>query len=411
MPAPTSRLVSLAILVLPLAGALACAGAAYAAATPSPAAPKSRGAPVDVDAIVERAQDEARDALERAHEQAREAYERAQEALERRGDLARTAERDALLADLDYDLEWPTLAFIGSEFGTTREIVKNAPYSADAISESIQVLQDGNRIVKRSTTKLARDTYGRTRQEKEGPRGTAVYIFDPIDNRNYVLNTQRKVAVRIPRVPSVPVPPMSDLTGPLMAPIPPTPPTPPTPIAPAAPTPPAVPAVKAPTPPAAPLAPTPAALASSGNETERVVVRRSDGSARAEDVRVEVIRIGGRDADAMAHVAPLPPIAMPLLPQGKGERRSLGTRDFDGVKAEGTQTTHTIPAGEIGNEKPIVITSERWFSPELQLVVYARTHDPRSGETVYRLANLRRGEPSADLFRVPSDYRRRDSRG
>ena len=40
-------------------------------------------------------------------------------------------------------------------------------------------------------------------------------------------------------------------------------------------------------------------------------------------------------------------------------------RDFDGIKAEGTQTTHTIPAGEIGNEKPIVITSERWFSPEL----------------------------------------------
>ena len=142
-----------------------------------------------------------------------------------------------------------------------------------------------------------------------------------------------------------------------------------------------------------------------------MIVRRGDGSTAGDDVRVEVIRIGGRDASASARVAPLPPIAMPLLPHGKGERKSLGTRDFEGVKADGTQTTHTIPAGQIGNEKPIVITTERWFSPELQLVVYARTRDPRAGETTYRLANLRRGEPPADLFRVPADYRKRDSRG
>ena len=75
------------------------------------------------------------------------------------------------------------------------------------------------------------------------------------------------------------------------------------------------------------------------------------------------------------------------------------------MKADGTQTTHTIPAGSIGNERPIVITSERWFSPELQLVVMARTSDPRSGETTYRLTNVKRGEPPADLFKVPSDYR------
>ena len=144
--------------------------------------------------------------------------------------------------------------------------------------------------------------------------------------------------------------------------------------------------------------------------TERVIVRRADGKARPDDVRVEVIRIGGEPG--MPQVAALPPIAMPLLPAGKGERKSLGTRDFDGVKADGTQTTQTIPAGEIGNEKPIVIVSERWFSPELQLVVFARTRDPRAGETTYRLANLKRGEPPAELFKVPADYRARgESRG
>ena len=63
-------------------------------------------------------------------------------------------------------------------------------------------------------------------------------------------------------------------------------------------------------------------------------------------------------------------------------------------------------------DEPIVITRERWFSPELQLVVFVRNVDPRAGETTYRLTNVRRGEPSADLFRVPGDFRRRnDPRG
>jgi hypothetical protein len=100
-----------------------------------------------------------------------------------------------------------------------------------------------------------------------------------------------------------------------------------------------------------------------------------------------------------------------LVPAGKGETKSLGTRDFNGVKADGTQTTHTIAAGAIGNERPIHIVSERWFSPELQLVVYARTSDPRAGETIYRLENLQRGEPPAELFKVPDDYKRGPRRG
>ena len=118
----------------------------------------------------------------------------------------------------------------------------------------------------------------------------------------------------------------------------------------------------------------------------------------------------GRDGHGI-YDTPLPALALPLLPRGKGETRSLGTREFEGVKADGTMTTHTIPAGEIGNEKPIVVTSERWFSPELHVVVYAKYSDPRNGDTIYRLANLKRGEPPAELFRVPPEYkvRRRGS--
>jgi hypothetical protein len=133
-----------------------------------------------------------------------------------------------------------------------------------------------------------------------------------------------------------------------------------------------------------------------------VIRRGGDG----DDVRVEVVRIGRGDATtAMAPVAPLPPLMLPILPRGKGETKSLGTRDVDGIKADGTQTTHTIPAGEIGNEKPIVVASERWFSPEFNIVVYAKQSDPRSGDTIYRLANFKRGEPPAELFKVPAEYK------
>jgi hypothetical protein len=98
---------------------------------------------------------------------------------------------------------------------------------------------------------------------------------------------------------------------------------------------------------------------------------------------------------------PMPP---PMLPPESGVTTSLGSRDFDGVRADGTKTTWTIPAGRIGNEKPIEIVSERWYSPELMIVVQTRHSDPRSGERIYRLENLKRGEPPAELFRPPSDF-------
>jgi len=92
---------------------------------------------------------------------------------------------------------------------------------------------------------------------------------------------------------------------------------------------------------------------------------------------------------------------------GKGVTTSLGTKDFDGVKAEGKSTTWTIPAGEIGNRNAITVMRETWYSPELQVTVYTRHSDPRTGESVYRLASIRRGEPSPELFKVPDDYKMR----
>jgi len=336
--------------------------------------------------------------LERIIEEAREAAAVARDRAADARRIAQGARDEAAVAlafaevDVDALMLEPSLAFVAGEFGNVREIVKNAPYQAEAINESIQVLPDGNRIVKRRTTLLARDGYGRTRQERKGDHGGSVYIFDPIDNKSYALSVDRKVAVRIPRAPAAPWPSLlPEAPPPLAVPAPPPLPAPPAP--PALPAPPDV----------APGAP------HVDVKPGRVVVRH--GATRdGEDVRIEVIRVGGEGAGVIAPSAPLPPLTLPMLPRGKGDTKNLGSREFDGVKADGTQTTYTIAAGEIGNEKPIVVTSERWFSPEYNVVVYAKQSDPRIGDTIYRLANFRRGEPPPELFKVPADYRTKPER-
>jgi hypothetical protein len=84
---------------------------------------------------------------------------------------------------------------------------------------------------------------------------------------------------------------------------------------------------------------------------------------------------------------------------------SLGKQMIEGVEAEGTRTTITIPAGEIGNELPILIVSERWYSSELQIPVLTKNSDPRFGETTYRVINIRKEDPDPSLFQVPAGYK------
>jgi len=86
------------------------------------------------------------------------------------------------------------------------------------------------------------------------------------------------------------------------------------------------------------------------------------------------------------------------------KREDLGTQTIAGVTAQGTRVIKTIPAGQIGNEKPITIVHESWYSNDLQTVVMSKRTDPWSGETTYSLTNIQRAEPDAALFAVPSDY-------
>lgn len=109
----------------------------------------------------------------------------------------------------------------------------------------------------------------------------------------------------------------------------------------------------------------------------------------------------------IARKNPLPENRPPLDEKEPNDAKteSLGTKTMEGVSVEGTRTTFEIPAGQIGNDKPIAVVSEKWFSPELQVIVYSRHVDPIAGEHIFRLVNIKRSEPSADLFTVPSGFK------
>jgi len=91
------------------------------------------------------------------------------------------------------------------------------------------------------------------------------------------------------------------------------------------------------------------------------------------------------------------------------KEETLAVKTLEGVRVEGRRMTTTIAAGAIGNEWPITIVSEEWTSPDLQVLVLTDRKDPRAGDSSYKLQRIVRGEPSANLFQVPSDYEVRET--
>lgn len=84
--------------------------------------------------------------------------------------------------------------------------------------------------------------------------------------------------------------------------------------------------------------------------------------------------------------------------------RDLGKQVMEGVNSEGSLSISIVPTGQIGNDRPIETTTERWYAPELRVEVMSRSHDPRTGETLFRLTNIRRSEPDASRFRIPPGF-------
>jgi hypothetical protein len=243
------------------------------------------------------------------------------------------------------------VVFVSSEMGFSFDgkVVKGAPYSGQAVTETTQILGDGNRIVNRNAASVYRDREGRTRHEQTiaaiGPFGEIphfISINDPVAGVSYVFEPNSRVARKLNSM---------QFEFKLNA----------------------------------------------NDEKDKAVLRdKRQGSPGSlpEGPKLQVGTMG-----------PSLTVELADRPDGNRKQESLGKQIIEGVEAEGTRMTITIPAGEIGNERAIEIVSERWYSPELQTVVITKHSDPRLGETIYRLTNINRGEQDASLFRVPSDYR------
>jgi len=116
----------------------------------------------------------------------------------------------------------------------------------------------------------------------------------------------------------------------------------------------------------------------------------------------------------IAKAQPLPQavaIQRQIGDEGQAQTEELGSKTMEGVMVTGTRTTHTIPAGQIGNDRPLSIVTEVWTSPDLKTVVYSKRSDPRMGDQTFQLTNIVRAEPDPTLFVVPSDFKILDAPG
>jgi hypothetical protein len=220
--------------------------------------------------------------------------------------------------------------------------ISGAPYSADAVTERVQVLADGNRIRQTTTGTVARDSQGRVRRDESLPALSAgaeaphlVTIMDPIAHVHWTLDPRSKTAMKM-RLgaitpdfgPFMPPPPGADKTW----------------------------------------------FVANGSGAPQVqIFTRAEAPTDRNVTKIDV-----------------------------------GTQTIEGVQAQGTRTTRTLPAGAVGNEQPLVITTETWYSPDLQVLVLSKTEDARMGETTYKLTNIQLSEPAPDLFESPSDYAVKD---
>jgi hypothetical protein len=254
--------------------------------------------------------------------------------------------------------------------------VENAPYTAEAVTEVTQALADGNRIEQRTSATIARDSRGRTRREQQGialgsfvaqNAQPIVTITDPTTGVHLMLNYDRKVAFR-----SKPMRVKMDdpkESGAVMA-----------------------------------YGAANVEVATRVAGPPGVEVTNSVTAIRVPppgDVVFEAPMFDARIATLKGHMA-----GEPFMREYRNEK--LDARIIEGVEAEGTRSTVTIPAGAVGNTLPIEIVSEQWYSKELGVVLLTRRSDPRFGETVYRLTNINRNEPSPDLFQVPADFKVQD---
>jgi TonB family protein len=319
--------------------------------------------------------------------------------------------------------------FFSQEMSFDNRLVKGAPFSADIVSETVQTLADGNRIVQRSEGRVYRDSQGRTRNERTFQVGGSseqkqtINIFDPVAGVNYMLEPETRIARKMGSFARV------------------APPTLPTVVAPSASAnaePPkkitvsggvlqgsAIRKVQPPYPPIAKAArasgpvEVQVLISETGEVIEATVINghpllRDAALQAARQWQFKPIELSGKPVKAQGiltfnftladDVLAPPTLSARNIQKFSTNKEELGKQVIEGVECEGRREVTTIPAGAIGNERPIEMVNEAWYSPELRMMILVKRDDPRFGESTYRVTNISRGEPDAQLFRVPSYY-------
>lgn len=82
----------------------------------------------------------------------------------------------------------------------------------------------------------------------------------------------------------------------------------------------------------------------------------------------------------------------------------IGQATIAGLIVSGRRVTEIFPVGDSGNDKPITVISEFWYSGELRMDIFEEIFHPSFGKGVNRITNISRAEPDPSLFRPPDDY-------
>jgi len=234
------------------------------------------------------------------------------------------------------------------------EPVKGAPFCGTIATDHTQTFSDGNRIHTTENSTLCRDGAGRTRREAnlnllgaatQTSAAKLITITDPVAGFRYMLDSETKIAHKM-AIPSS----LSARTG----------------------------------------AGNEAGTVAMGGRGEGVMLYQRVGTAGPNMVMNKDVffKKGGQPSEEPAPAT-----------------ENLGDETIDGIHATGTRITTTIPAGEMGNEQPIAVVSERWYSPELKVTIMTKHTDPWAGELKTQLTNVNTSEPDSSLFLVPSDYK------
>jgi hypothetical protein len=242
--------------------------------------------------------------------------------------------------------------------GAEARVVKGKPYSADTSTESVQTLADGNRIAHRTVSKFYRDSEGRTRREETfgnvdpehpSPHEVKVFIDNPVSGTAFVLDPGSKTLEKLQRTRNFLDVPHTDAYGAQIM----------------------------------------------------LDLVKNDSETKGQAPPGKVFFNGDHSSNPDDGV-----LAMVIADENRNiVKEDLGTRNIGGVDCTGTRQTSTIPAGAIGNDKPISIVTETWFSEAIGAVVESISDDPRYGKTTYQLTNLQLSEPPRSLFEPPANFK------